>query len=481
MGDQLLADMRLTRAAMQVDMVHDGLLAATRAAQMAGPTASDAAKAAVRTELADFDRTLAEAQAEVARGLADPAVRQAELELRPLVGAYVRTATQLVDAALAGGDGLATLRQEMDLRFKQLEQALDQFSGLIADQAARRVAARDALSATHRWQTLGVATTMVAVLLLMGLHFVRGMHSLLGAEPHALGEFAQGIADGVLYTHFDTPPVGDRSVAAALVQMRDRLGEAVSAIRSGAESVVVGSTQIATGNHDLADRTHRQASSLEAAALRMADVTDSVQQTAAHARSATALAAGSSAVAQRGGAAVQQVQATMADIDAASRRVVTITDVIDGIAAQTSILALNAAVEASRAGEHGQGFAVVAAEVRSLAQRSAAAAREIRQLIDASLARVADGNRQVADAGATMGEIVDQVARVNALVDAISSAAALQSGGIAQVGQSVAALDQHTQQNAALVEESATAAAMLRDQATRLADAVGAFRLRQPA
>ncbi|MES2716132.1 MAG: methyl-accepting chemotaxis protein [Pseudomonadota bacterium] len=475
--DQLLADVQLTRAAVLVDMVHEGLLATTRAALLAGPAAEPAAHAGVRAELAGFHQRLADAQAQVSAGARDPALRQAADELRPAVQRYAASAAALVEAALSGAATVPALRRGFEAEFKGLEQGLEHFAGLVEIQAAARLVQRDALFAGQRWQMLGVALAMVAALLALGLRFASGLLGRLGAEPDALRRFAQGIADGALATRFHSPPAGDGSVAATLERMRDRLGETVAAIRDGAHSVAAGSAQIASGNQDLAARTSRQVLSLQAAARGMAEVTGSVQQTASHAQAAHRLAADSSAVAQRGGALVHQVVATMAGIDTASRRIADITNLIDGIAAQTNILALNAAVEASRAGEHGQGFAVVASEVRSLAGRSAAAAQEIRGLIASSLAQVADGSRQVADAGATMGEIVAQVDRVNLLIGEISGAAQRQTSGIAQVGQSVCALDQGTQQNAALVDQSAAAAGMLRDQASRLADVVGVFRL----
>jgi len=318
---------------------------------------------------------------------------------------------------------------------------------------------------------------MVALLAVLGLHFARSLRNRLGAEPDHLRQFAQRIADGSLATRFHQPVSGQDSVAAALEGMRDRLCTTVASIREGADSVASGSAQIASGNQDLAERTSRQACSLQAAAIGMADVTGSVQQTATHAQAADALAAETSVAAQRGGEVVHRVVATMAEIEAASRRIADITTVIDGIAFQTNILALNAAVEAARAGEQGRGFAVVASEVRGLAQRSAQAAHEIKDLIDSSVAQVADGSRQVAEAGATMGEIVTQFGQVNALIAEISGAAQQQTSGIALVDDAVRSLDQGTQQNAALVEQSAAAAGMLRDQAIRLADAVGAFRL----
>jgi methyl-accepting chemotaxis protein len=317
----------------------------------------------------------------------------------------------------------------------------------------------------------------VCTLVLVGLRFAARLILRLGAEPARLRQFAQGIAGGALYTEFEGARPADGSVAATMIAMRDHLREAVAAIREGADSVATGSAQIASGNQDLADRTELQAGSLQQTAAGMAHMTDIVHQTAEHARAASDLAAGASSVAEHGGEAVQRVVQTMGDIQASSRRIADITNVIDGIAFQTNILALNAAVEAARAGEQGRGFAVVASEVRSLAQRSAVAAREIKDLIAVSVDKVEAGGRLAADAGATMGEIVVQVKRVNDLIAGISVAANEQTEGIGQVSQSVAALDQSTQQNSALVEESAAAAGMLKDQAARLADAVGAFRL----
>ena len=476
-SNHLLADMQLQRAALLVDMVHDGLLATTRAALLAGVFAPETERAAVRQELDDHARRLAEALALVAAGAADPGVRQSGVELKQQVEAYAGRAAALVEAALTGKPDPAPLREALESDFHALQQVLDRFGELVENQAHARLKQRDALFDSQRWWLLGAGGTMVAVLLGAGLQFSRGLLVRLGAEPPQLRQFARQIAEGALDTRFPgaQPPAG--SVAAALLTMRDNLAATVTAIRHGADGVAAGSAQIASGNLDLAERTSHQTTSLQQVAGGMAEVTGSVGQTANHAQAATALAAESSAVASRGGEAVRRVMATMAGIDASSRRIADITNLIDDIAAQTNILAINAAVAASRAGEHGQGFAVVAAEVRRLAQRSAGAAQEIKSLIQGSLAQVTDGSRQVADAGATMGEIVAQVGRVNALIAAISGAARAQTEGIARVGASVSALDRGTQQNAALVERSADAAAMLRDRARHLADAVAVFRL----
>ncbi|MGY4831209.1 methyl-accepting chemotaxis protein [Sphaerotilaceae bacterium SBD11-9] len=263
----------------------------------------------------------------------------------------------------------------------------------------------------------------------------------------------------------------------SLRAMQHGLREMVGQVRSGADGISTASVQIATGNQDLSSRTEQTASNLQETASSMEQLSGTVKQSADSAQQANQLAASAAEVAARGGSVVSQVVSTMDEINASSKKISDIIGVIDGIAFQTNILALNAAVEAARAGEQGRGFAVVASEVRSLAQRSAEAAREIKALIGSSVEKVESGSRLVADAGTTMTEIVASVKRVTDMIGEISSAASEQSDGIGQVSTAVSQLDQMTQQNAALVEESAAAAESLRDQAGKLAEVVGRFRL----
>jgi methyl-accepting chemotaxis protein len=264
---------------------------------------------------------------------------------------------------------------------------------------------------------------------------------------------------------------------AALKDMNAGLADIVAKVRSGSDAISSASAQISSGNIDLSARTEQQASSLEETASSMEELTSTVKQNADNAQQANQLAVAASAVAERGGAVVSQVVTTMADIDAASRKIADIIGTIDGIAFQTNILALNAAVEAARAGEQGRGFAVVATEVRSLAQRSAAAAQEIKGLIGASVQRVDAGSRLVQEAGATIAEVVQSVQRVTDIMSEITAASREQSAGIEQVNGAIAQMDQATQQNAALVEEAAAAAGSLQQQATQLVSMVANFRL----
>ena len=291
---------------------------------------------------------------------------------------------------------------------------------------------------------------------------------------------AQQVASGDLTADIQVSSrdeVGD--LLGALKIMNDSLRTTVSEVRSGTEAIVSASRQIATGNLDLSSRTEQQASSLEETASSMEELTSTVRQNADSARQASILASSASEIAVRGGEVVSQVVSTMASINASSKQIGDIIGVIDSIAFQTNILALNAAVEAARAGEQGRGFAVVASEVRNLAQRSAAAAKEIRSLIIDSVAKVDAGGRLVDEAGSTMQEIVQGITRVTDIVSEIASASAEQTLGIEQVNAAISQMDDVTQQNAALVEEAAAAAQSLQDQAASLAQLVSTFTVHQ--
>jgi methyl-accepting chemotaxis protein len=305
------------------------------------------------------------------------------------------------------------------------------------------------------------------------------------STTRSIGEavrLAEAVAEGDLTVRVQ--PRGRDEVGRllhALAAMTARLGTVVGTVRLNAESVASASVQIAQGNTDLSQRTESQASALEQTAASMEELGSTVRQNADNARQADQLARDAAGVATQGGVVVQQVVETMRGIHASSARIGDIIGVIDGIAFQTNILALNAAVEAARAGEQGRGFAVVAGEVRSLAQRSASAAKEIKELITASVAQVATGTALVDQAGSTMGEIVESIRKVSGIVGEISSATVEQSEGVAQVGEAVSQMDNATQQNAALVEESAAAASSLRSQAQQLVDTVAMFRLQSRA
>ena len=291
----------------------------------------------------------------------------------------------------------------------------------------------------------------------------------------ALG-LARAIAGGDLTTHVKV--VGRDEIAEllkALAAMQDSLVGVVGNVRANSESVATASAQISQGSNDLSARTEEQASALQQAAASMEELGSTVRQNAENALSANQLALGASTVARKGGDVVGEVVVTMKGINESSKRIVDIIGVIDGIAFQTNILALNAAVEAARAGEQGRGFAVVASEVRSLAQRSADAAKEIKSLISASVERVEHGTALVDRAGVTMTEIVTSIARVTDIMGEISAASTEQSTGVGQIGEAIAQMDQATQQNAALVEESAAAAESLRDQAQQLVRVVSVF------
>jgi methyl-accepting chemotaxis protein len=317
--------------------------------------------------------------------------------------------------------------------------------------------------------TLGIASVLV----------IRSVWRDLGDEPARLRELTDRIAGGDLLAVDDDAGGSDvHSLRGALARMTVALQSTVSGIRTGAAAIADASSEIEAGNQDLSVRTEQTASNLQQTASAMEQMTRNVQQTASSAQQASDLARRANESAHRGGDVFNGVVANMTEIADASKRIGEITGVIDGIAFQTNILALNAAVEAARAGEQGRGFAVVASEVRTLAQRSAQAAREIKQLIALSAEKVEGGSRQVSDAGAAMAEIVNNVQHVARIIDEITTATGEQSGGLSSVNDSVARLDEMTQQNSALVEQSAAAAGSLLQQAQGLVQSVAVFRVR---
>ena len=327
------------------------------------------------------------------------------------------------------------------------------------------------------WTIVGASAAAILLALLIALLIIRKLGAQLGGEPDYAAAVVKSIAGGDLSTTVLVKAGDETSLLAAMKDMQEHLKLTIAKIRESVETINNASQEIAAGNSDLSQRTEEQASSLEETASSIEQLTATVKQNADNAAQASHLAHGASQIAVRGGDSVSHVVHTMNGINEASHKIVDIISVIDGIAFQTNILALNAAVEAARAGEQGRGFAVVAGEVRNLAQRSAAAAKEIKSLINDSVGRVEEGSRQVEDAGQTMAQLVASVKQVSEIIADISNASMEQSAGIEQVNQAIAQMDQVTQQNAALVEESAAAAESLEDQARCLAQAIAVFQV----
>ena len=334
--------------------------------------------------------------------------------------------------------------------------------------------------ASHATSLRAIVALLVGALALAGAltwWITRGLLKQLGGEPADVSNIAGRIANCDLMVDVRVKADDSASVMYAMKSMRDSLVQVVSQVRACTDSITAGSTEIATGNLDLSSRTEQQASSLEETASSMEELTSTVKQNADSARQANQLAISASGVAVQGGTVVAQVVDTMASINYSSKKIVDIIGVIDGIAFQTNILALNAAVEAARAGEQGRGFAVVASEVRNLAQRSAAAAKEIKTLINDSVEQVDAGAKLVDQAGSTMADIVDSITRVTDIMSEIASASIEQTAGIEQINMAISEMDGVTQANAALVEEAAAAAGSMQEQARTLSEVVGVFKL----
>jgi methyl-accepting chemotaxis protein len=393
--------------------------------------------------------------------------------------AYEPVALAIVDLALKGKKEEAIAKMNVECRplLAKLIKLSEEFSTYTSQRATKLVEAAAAEYASQRNYLVLAGCLALAAAILAGILITRSLSRALGAEPAELCNAVSKVADGDLTTHLHLRDGDTTSVLAAVARMQSSLSHVVATVRQGSEGVSTASAEIASGNHDLSARTEQQASALEQTAASMEELSSTVKQNADNAQQANQLALSASTVAAKGGEVVSQVVETMKGINDSSKKISDIISVIDGIAFQTNILALNAAVEAARAGEQGRGFAVVASEVRSLAGRSADAAKEIKNLISASVERVEQGTALVDQAGTTMTEVVSSIRRVTDIMGEISAASSEQASGVAQVGEAVTQLDQATQQNAALVEEMAAAASSLKGQAQELVHAVSVFQL----
>ena len=413
------------------------------------------------TQLTPEEKTLAKAFVEDRR-------KFSEQGLVPVVAAL--RANDLKDALRLNTETVRPLSGSMEKGIDALVRMQIDGAKLMFDEATAR-------DATIRYASLAAISGGLLFAGLLGFAMVRSIGRQLGGEPGDATDLARSVAAGDLSVQIALKPGDSTSLMAQLREMQTSLAAVVSDVRGNAEGVATASAQIAEGNMELSQRTEQQAGALEQTAASMEQLGSTVRQNADNARQANQLAMGASTVAIKGGDVVNQVVTTMKGINESSKKIADIISVIDGIAFQTNILALNAAVEAARAGEQGRGFAVVASEVRSLAQRSAEAAKEIKGLISASVERVEQGTTLVDQAGVTMTEVVTAIRRVTDIMGEISAASSEQSTGVAQVGEAVTQMDQATQQNATLVEESAAAAESLKVQALQLVQAVAVFKL----
>ena len=359
-------------------------------------------------------------------------------------------------------------------RYRAAAAALDSAEQTLLEKRTAEVAA---LKRTTQLVLAATGSATVLLAIVLGTWITRGIMRSLGGEPVDAANVAARIARGDLAIAAPVRPNDRTSLMASLESMRQQLGTIVAGIQSSAEQIKIAASEIAQGNADLSQRTEEQAASLEQTAASIEELTATVRQNAENAKQANAFAEDASAVAVRGGHAMHQVVATMQSIASSSDRVAEIISVIEAIAFQTNILALNAAVEAARAGDQGRGFAVVAGEVRALAQRSANAAKEIKELINLSVERVSEGSEQVERAGATMDDVVKSVRDVTAIVSEIAGASEQQGVGIEQVSDVVSQMDEVAQRNAALVEQASAAAQAMSEQAVALRDAVAVFRI----
>ena len=430
--------------------------------------------ATLRKDMAAASDSVSAAQKQIEAMVQDEQSRALMADVAQKRKAYSELRASL-QKRLAQGDDVS---QELETRLKPLADSYLNSVFQVADSAAKSLLAVQADAQASATTSQMVLAAGAALALLAGLLLGALTTRSITRPIQRAADVAGAIRNGDLTSQIDASGKDETAqMLRRLAGMQDNLRNIVANVRQGSEAVATASAQIASGNNDLSGRTEEQASALEQTAASMEQLGSTVRQNADNARQANQLALNASTVAVQGGDVVAQVVDTMKGINDSSRQIADIIGVIDGIAFQTNILALNAAVEAARAGEQGRGFAVVASEVRSLAQRSAEAAKEIKALITASVERVAQGTQQADLAGETMTEVVGAIRRVTDIMGEISAASSEQSTGVAQVGEAITQMDQTTQQNAALVEQSAAAADSLQRQAQELVQAVAVFRL----
>ena len=460
---------------LQADQAHDALRADVLAAFLASARQDPKEMQQVTQDTQEHMELLRSRIKALESGTTDPAILKAIAQVRPDIVAYLDACASIVPAALADAAAAQARFGAFTTAFRTLEKSMAELSELIEKDSAAAQEEGDAAAMASSRNML-IAAVLSGVLALAIGHVIS--RSITQPLDQAI-VFAARIADGDLGTRL-AQQAGDETeigrLRLALQDMQDSLRKIVAEVRSGTDTIATGSAEIANGNLNLSARTEQQASSLEETAASMEQLTSTVKNNGDSARQANELVQAAAQVAVRGRQVVAQVVDTMAEINASSSKIVEIIGVIDGIAFQTNILALNAAVEAARAGDQGRGFAVVASEVRGLAQRSAAAAREIKTLIDASVERVGAGSRLVVQAGSTMDEVVSSVQQVSSMMGNIATAGLEQESGIEQINQAIGAMDGVTQQNAALVEQAAAVAASLQEQSAQLLRVVSVFR-----
>ena len=454
-----------------------GLTETNAARNAAAILSSDpAVAAAMKPDIAATTQKISEIQKSLEALATSDAEKAAMATIAQSRAAYIAVRTE-AGKIKSDGDVPAAVDLVKSRMLPAVATYLEAQHAFVTLQQARSDSLRETMGAERLHSVYGLAAVLASLLLGLatGTWFlVRSIRAPLAELSRDAERIGSGDLSGTVNTaRSDEIGAVQRSLAA----MQDSLNRVVGEVRHSADSIQTASAEIATGNLDLSQRTELTASNLQHTASSMTQLTGTVRQSSDSAATANQLANSAAQVAERGGQVVSQVVATMDEINASSKKISDIIGVIDGIAFQTNILALNAAVEAARAGEQGRGFAVVASEVRSLAQRSAAAAKEIKALIGTSVEKVETGARLVQDAGTTMTEIVASVSKVTDIIGEIRASTVEQSSGIGSVNSAIGELDQMTQQNAALVEQSAAAAESLRDQAAKLAGLVSGFKL----